>query len=299
MSLEELIPILGELVNKLKKIPTIDQGKEYFVSKGWKTVEFNEQFEEPPVVSVKFESPEGWPGDLFPFAPPDIKLDKIATVAMAKLKEFDFVIDFPDPLAEGKSYPDWLADKLVEAAETYLKKDSFTATIATWFLDFTKIKANVKDMVHRVGERIGYLIETYVFGYIKERLQDFRDKIKAKLNEILEDIRGKVKDAFSDFKDKIQKVLNPFQDDIQDGFNILARFSCDAFNLSLDRYYESMGLQKEFLAIPVMIKQGSVTCTEFEVWSPVGTLHWRAMGSPPMVGQPIIRQLETIIETRG
>lgn len=296
MSIEELIPILGELVNELKKIPAVDQGIEYFVSKGYKTVEFNVEFKEPPSVNVRYESPEGWPGDQFPFTPPDIDLDEIESAALATLEKFDARFDFPDPLAEGKAYATWLAEKFEEAAKNYLDEANFKIG----GIDFTGVRDNVISLIYRVGQLIGTLIEKFVFQWIKERLMHFRDRVKAKINEILSDIRQKIKDAFSDFKGKIEEVLDPFQDNLQDGFNVLSMFTCDALNLSLEKWYDAMGLPKGVLCIPAMVTRGSVTCTQFEVWSPgVGTLHWHAIGSQSMISQPIISKIETIIELKS
>lgn len=74
--------------------------------------------------------------------------------------------------------------------------------------------------------------------------EELRDNIKKAIDSVLEDIRKKVNNAFEDAKDKIQVVFNAFRDNLQDGFNTLATYTCDSLNLSVDKWYDTMGLEK-------------------------------------------------------
>ena len=80
--------------------------------------------------------------------------------------------------------------------------------------------------------------------------------------------------------------------------NKITKYTNDALNLTPEKFYDMLGLEKGTLMIPAMVKQGSITNTGFEVWaSGTGTLNWISVGEFAVEGQPIIQSIEMIIQS--
>jgi len=300
MSVEVPIDLLKDLVGELKKVPMIDSGVEYFPRAGEMVVRFNIEFEKPPSVTARFEAPEGWPIEKYPFTPPDVIVSEVEVKAMEAINEFkEIVKEWKPPLKDGLAYPEWLAEELGRKAEAYLKSEYFKTTILGALVDLTDMRDAIIDAVKAFGRTIGNLIDWLLWEFVRAYLEDIWAHIKGQVDAIMEDVRSKINKALGGFRDKVQEAFNTFRGGLQANVDEITSYTNDALNLSFDRFYESLGLSKKYLCIPAMIIRGSVTNTQFKVWSPGAvTLHWHAIGSPSMIGQPVLMQLETLIEKK-
>lgn len=291
--------IFKDLVSELSRvhIPQIQHDTYHFSVEGWTVIEFEEAFSEPPRVVPSIEAPRGMPTEEWPYPPPEVLVSAIKLATAAKVTELkDFWEDWEAPLRDGKTYPEWLAERFAEMAENYLSEGNFLFQILGYALSLVDIRDDLIRLARKLGEVVGkFIIWTYqnfIRPYLKFIVDNLREIVKDKFDEM----RDRVNDAISDFRTNIQNSLNEFKDGLQGNVDDIAKHINDAYNRSIDKLYEYINIEKGNVMIPALIRQGSVTNTSFEVWSPgYGTLHWIAVGRPHIPRQSLINRLETII----
>jgi len=279
--IERLVRVLSDLAEQLKrlKIPFVQGRTEYFITSGLKTITFPTPFKEAPTLIVFIESEKGWYiEDLFSYT--RIEIGKIDLPKLDDFKELTLEI-------EKISVPDY-PTQVHDAFE-----DKVKSVLGEWgILNWARNK--IVGAFGAVGRIVGAVLQQFynktVFGQTTKTVNALIDRI----NSVISTIRDDVYSGLKSLRDKAQNALDDTRSKIQGALNIITDHAGEAWNKSIDKLYDMMGLKTGIIVKLAQIENR--TATKFVVNSPgPSTIHWVAFGQPYITG-PIITDLELIIE---
>jgi len=293
MSSQQVVPvpvdILKQIADMLRKawIPKIQRGKEYFVTEGWQVVTFPEPFRDMPTVGGLLLARPGWYVEEL-FEPPTLDLSDVKKTLEDYIKKIE---ELPDlnlaiPRLPHPELEVLIADRLQETANRLL---------GDWGV-FNWMRDALTRVFRAIGAELGRIIEYDVWdSNVKLQVDKIQTEIENKVNPILDTITAGVNSAISKIKNGLLESTNKAVTRIEEVTNKITTYATDALNRSIDKFWETTGLEKG--VIPSELQLRNVTQTSFEVRSPgPSTLHWWAIGEYYVPGLPIAERIETIIK---
>ncbi len=282
ISIERILPILTNIAEQLRriKIPFIQGGTEHFITAGTKTITFPQPFKEAPTLWVFIEAEKGWyVEDLFPYTRIELgRIELPALDAFDKLTLEIKKISVPD-------YSTQVHDSFENKAE---------AVFGSSWVVLDGVRTKLIGLFGEVGRIVGAVLQTFfektVFGQTAKTVNALIDRI----NSIIKTIRDDVFNGLKSLRDKAQTALDDSRNKIQAALDTVTDQAGEAWNKSIDKLYDLMGLETGIIVTPAAVQNR--TATKFEINSPgPSTIHWGALG-PPYITGPVITELELFIK---
>jgi len=243
-------------------MPVVDFGTVKTSKKGWISIHFMKTFPKPPSVVAMGEYREGR------FTAPSYTAPKCTigrpSVSTEPAKSFHVKvprIDFPD-------------------SEIYKLRNIYYHIARTRLGGW---KDPVRASFNRLFRDLGYITACYIRDSVwKGLVQKQVDKEQDTINFVIRETISRTNRSTNSLKDSTSSAINAIagatEKSINDGLNWVSKQLTDVSNKTVENLYKAMGMEKDMLMTPPLVRNITTTGFEFYSLGPM-TLHYFAITS--------------------